>query len=87
MAIFSLPCTQVAPYNTFYPKLEADLAQVAVDATVNRWDQLLTLGMVDPHDSISHSAGTADARAEGAAVLQPERFTTFAVRILMGFSL
>ncbi|CAM6097928.1 unnamed protein product [Calypogeia fissa] len=70
---------QVAPYNTFYPKLEADLAKVGVDSTINRWDQLLSLGIVDPHDSISHSAGIADAQAEGAAVLQPERFTNFSV--------
>lgn len=70
---------QVAPYNTFYPELESDLQQVGVDSTVNKWDQLLPLGMVDPHDSISHSAGAADAKGEGAAVLQPEKFTTFAV--------
>jgi TBCC domain-containing protein 1 len=70
---------QVAPFNTYYSKLEAHLAQVGVDSTVNRWDQLLPLGMLDPHDSISHSAGIADAQAEGAAVLPPERFTNFAV--------
>lgn len=72
---------QVAPYNTFYPKLEADLAQVGVDATVNSWDRLLTLGLIDPHDSISHPAGVADAQAEGPVLLQPERFTNFAVCI------
>ncbi|KAG6555315.1 hypothetical protein Mapa_003358 [Marchantia paleacea] len=70
---------QVAPYNTFYPKLEADLVQVGVDATVNRWDRLLTLGLIDPHDSISHPAGVADAQAEGAVLLQPERFTNFVI--------
>jgi hypothetical protein len=73
----------VAPYNTYYPKLEAHLAEVGVDTTVNSWDKLLTLGMFDPHDSISPSAGSADAQAEGAAVLPPERFTNFEVSILM----
>ena len=71
---------QVAPYNTFYPKLEAHLAQVGVDATVNRWDRILTLGMVDPHDAFIHPAGSADVQAEGATQLQPEKFVTFSVR-------
>lgn len=70
---------QVAPYNTFYPKLEAHLAQVGVDATVNRWDRILTLGMVDPHDAFLHPAGAADVQAEGATQLPPERFVTFSV--------
>eukprot|EP00246_Nothoceros_aenigmaticus_P005287 TRINITY_DN17216_c0_g1_i1.p1 TRINITY_DN17216_c0_g1~~TRINITY_DN17216_c0_g1_i1.p1 ORF type:complete len:297 (+),score=38.21 TRINITY_DN17216_c0_g1_i1:2-892(+) len=70
---------QVAPYNTFYPSLEAHLAQVGVDPTVNRWDRVLTLGVVDPHDSVSHPAGIADAQAEGASLLQPDRFLNFMV--------
>lgn len=72
---------QVAPYNTFYPKLEAHLAQVGVDATVNRWDRILTLGMVDPHDAFLHPAGAADVQAEGATQLPPEKFVTFSVCI------
>ncbi|KAG0626983.1 hypothetical protein M758_2G165400 [Ceratodon purpureus] len=70
---------QVAPYNTFYPKLETHLARVGVDATVNRWDRILTLGTVDPHDAFVHPAGSADVQAEGATQLQPEKFVTFAV--------
>lgn len=70
---------QVAPYNTFYPKLEAHLAQVGVDATVNRWDRILTLGMVDPHDAFAHPAGSAGVLAEGATQLPPEKFVTFSV--------
>lgn len=75
---------QVAPYNTFYPRLEAHLAQVGVDSTVNRWDRVLTLGAVDPHDAYIHPAGVADAQAEGATVLQPEKFTTFMVCTILG---
>lgn len=70
---------QVAPYNTFYPKLEAHVAQVGVDATVNRWDRLLTLGMVDPHDAFIHPADCTDTRSEGATLLSPEKFMTFSV--------
>lgn len=70
---------QVAPYNTFYPKLEAHLAQVGVDATVNRWDRILTLGAVDPHDAFLHPAGASDVQAEGATQLPPEKFVTFSV--------
>ncbi|XP_024516205.1 TBCC domain-containing protein 1 [Selaginella moellendorffii] len=70
---------QVAPFNTFYPKLEAHLAQVRVDPTVNRWDKILTLGVIDPHDSLPHPAGVADAQAEGASVVPPDRFTNFLI--------
>uniref|UniRef100_A0A7I4D0F2 TBCC domain-containing protein 1 n=1 Tax=Physcomitrium patens TaxID=3218 RepID=A0A7I4D0F2_PHYPA len=70
---------QVAPYNTFYPKLEAHLAQVGVDATVNKWDRILTLGTVNPHDAFIHPAGSTDVQSEGATLLQPEKFVTFSV--------
>ncbi|KAL2641266.1 hypothetical protein R1flu_008853 [Riccia fluitans] len=70
---------QVAPYNTSYPKLEADLAQVGIDPTVNKWDSILTLGVVDPHDSVPHPAGVADAQAEGASFLPPERFINYVI--------
>jgi TBCC domain-containing protein 1 len=65
---------QVAPYNTFYPKLEVHLAQVGVDATVNRWDRILTLGMVDPHDAFAHPAGSAGVLAEGATQLHRQNY-------------
>lgn len=70
---------QVAPYNTFYPNLEAHLAQVGVDATVNRWDRILSLGTVDLHDAFLHPAGSAEVHAAGATQLPPEKFVTFSV--------
>lgn len=70
---------QVAPYNTFYPRLESHLAQVGVDTLVNKWDKLLTLGVIDPHDSVSHAAGAADATAEAASLLPPDRYMNFVI--------
>lgn len=70
---------QVAPYNTFYPRLEAHLVQVGIDLSINKWDKFLTLGVVDPHDPLPHAAGVADARAEGASLLSPDRFTNFVI--------
>ncbi|MCO5593137.1 hypothetical protein L7F22_047143 [Adiantum nelumboides] len=70
---------QVAPFNTFYPRLEAHLAQVGIELSVNKWDKFLTLGVVDPHDSLPHAAGVADAHAEGASLLSPDRFTNFVI--------
>ncbi|KAG9450653.1 hypothetical protein H6P81_010618 [Aristolochia fimbriata] len=70
---------QVAPYNTFYPQLEDHMAQVGVDAEINQWDQPLVLGMVDPHDSLSHSPGVSDVQAESATCLEPDQFTNFLI--------
>eukprot|EP01018_Ginkgo_biloba_P018415 Gb_01920 [translate_table: standard] len=70
---------QVAPYNTFYPDLEMHLAQVGLDPTINKWDKPLALGMVDPHDSLSHPAGVSDGQAESATVLHPDRFLNFVI--------
>lgn len=70
---------QVAPYNTFYPRLEVHLALVGIELSVNKWDKFLTLGVVDPHDSLPHAAGVADAQAEGASLLSPDRFTNFVI--------
>ena len=72
---------QVAPYNTYYPKLEAHLAQVGVDATLNRWDRILTLGTVDLQDTLIHPPGAADTQVEGALHLPPEKFMIFTVCI------
>uniref|UniRef100_A0A0C9RYC3 TBCC domain-containing protein 1 n=1 Tax=Wollemia nobilis TaxID=56998 RepID=A0A0C9RYC3_9CONI len=69
---------QVAPYNTFYRDLEIHLAQVRVDPTINMWDKSLALGMVDPHDSLSHPAGS-DGQAESASFLHPDRFLNFVI--------
>jgi TBCC domain-containing protein 1 len=70
---------QVAPYNTFYSELEEHMADVGIDANINRWDETLALGVVDPHDSLSHPAGVSDVQAESAARLDPDQFTNFLV--------
>ncbi|KAK9664580.1 hypothetical protein RND81_14G053200 [Saponaria officinalis] len=70
---------QVAPYNTFYPELEEHMNQVGVDPTVNKWNEPLPLGVVDPHDSLSHPAGVSDVQAETAALLDPDQFTNFLI--------
>ncbi|XP_039013502.1 TBCC domain-containing protein 1-like [Hibiscus syriacus] len=68
---------QVAPYNTFYSQLEEHMTEVGIVATINRWDEHLALGVVDPHDSLSHPAGVADAQTEPATRLDPDQFTNF----------
>ncbi|KAG2686976.1 hypothetical protein I3760_09G031900 [Carya illinoinensis] len=70
---------QVAPYNTFYAQLEEHMNDVGVEATINRWDEPLTLGVVDPHDSLSHPAGVSDVQAESAIRLDPDQFTNFLI--------
>ncbi|CAN6177534.1 unnamed protein product [Urochloa humidicola] len=70
---------QVAPFNTYYPQLGEHLAQVGVDPNVNKWDQPFVLGVVDPHDSLSHPAGVSDVQAESATCLDPELFTNFLI--------
>lgn len=72
---------QVAPFNTYYPQLEEHLAYAGIDATINKWDKHVVLGMVDPHDSLSHPAGASDVQAESAACLDPEQFTNFLIPI------
>ncbi|TYG84286.1 hypothetical protein ES288_D01G237500v1 [Gossypium darwinii] len=70
---------QVAPYNTFYSQLEEHMTEVGIQATMNRWDEPLALGAVDPHDSLSHPAGVSDVQAESAAQLDPDQFTNFLI--------
>lgn len=70
---------QVAPFNTFYPRLEVHLSQVGVNAKINRWNDPLVLGMVDPHDSLSHPAGVSDVQSESAACLDPDQFFDFLI--------
>ncbi|KAI8558935.1 hypothetical protein RHMOL_Rhmol04G0134800 [Rhododendron molle] len=70
---------QVAPYNTFYSHLEEHMNQVGIQATINRWDDPVALGVVDPHDSLSHPAGVSDVQAESASRLDPDQFTTFLI--------
>lgn len=55
------------------------MTEVGIDATVNRWDEPVALGMVDPHDSLSHPAGVSDAQAESATRLDSDQFTNFLV--------
>ncbi|KAK9290641.1 hypothetical protein L1049_008814 [Liquidambar formosana] len=70
---------QVAPYNTFYAQLEEHMNQVGIEATTNKWDEPLALGVVDPHDSLSHPAGVSDVQAELATRLDPDQFTNFLI--------
>ncbi|XBI11883.1 hypothetical protein VPH35_138847 [Triticum aestivum] len=70
---------QVAPFNTYYPQLGEHLAQVGVDPNINKWDQSFVLGVVDPHDSLSHPAGVSDVQAESATCLDPDLFTDFLI--------
>ncbi|XP_010507501.1 PREDICTED: uncharacterized protein LOC104784134 [Camelina sativa] len=70
---------QVAPYNTFYSHLEGHMSEVGVEPTINKWDKPLALGAVDPHDSLSHPAGVADAQAESAASVDPDQFVNFLI--------
>ncbi|OMO55205.1 hypothetical protein COLO4_36131 [Corchorus olitorius] len=69
----------VAPYNTFYSHLEEHMTEVGIKATINRWDEPLALGVVDPHDSLSHPAGVSDAQAETATRIDPDQFTNFLI--------
>ncbi|XP_028808700.1 TBCC domain-containing protein 1 isoform X2 [Neltuma alba] len=70
---------QVAPYNTFYSQLEEHMTEVGIVPTVSRWNEPLALGMVDPHDSLSHPAGVSDVQAESAMRVDPDQFTNFMV--------
>jgi hypothetical protein len=53
---------------------------VGFDRSINKWDEHLTFSAVDPHESIVHAAGTADAETEGASLLPADHFTNFTVR-------
>ncbi|KAL8463939.1 hypothetical protein ACS0TY_033758 [Phlomoides rotata] len=70
---------QVAPYNTFYSQLEEHMNQVGIDPNINKWNEPVALGVVDPHDSISHPAGISDAQAESAVCLEPDQYTNFVI--------
>ncbi|KAJ0229681.1 TBCC domain-containing protein 1 [Hirschfeldia incana] len=70
---------QVAPYNTHYSHLEEHMSEVGIEPTINKWDKPLALGAVDPHDSLSHLAGVADAQAESAACVDPDQFINFLI--------
>ncbi|KAI4348752.1 hypothetical protein L6164_009435 [Bauhinia variegata] len=75
---------QVAPYNTFYPQLEEHMTEVGILPTVNRWDETVALGVVDPHDSLSHPAGVSDVQTESAAPVDPDQLTNFVIPNWLG---
>jgi TBCC domain-containing protein 1 len=56
--------------------------EVSVEAKTNKWDEPLALGVVDPHDSLSHPAGVSDTQAESATRMDPDQFTNFLVCFL-----
>ncbi|XP_024974414.1 TBCC domain-containing protein 1 [Cynara cardunculus var. scolymus] len=70
---------QVAPYNTFYPQLEEHMQEVGIETSPNRWGEPVALGLIDPHDSLSHPAGVSDCQAESATRLDPDQFTNFLI--------
>nr|XP_016470057.1 PREDICTED: TBCC domain-containing protein 1-like [Nicotiana tabacum] len=70
---------QVAPYNTFYSQLEEHLNVVGIDPAINKWDEPVALGVVDPHDSLSHPAGVSDVQTESASRIDPDQFTNFLI--------
>ncbi|KAK9057696.1 hypothetical protein SSX86_022532 [Deinandra increscens subsp. villosa] len=70
---------QVAPYNTFYPQLEEHMKQVGIETSPNRWGEPVALGLIDPHDSLSHPAGISDCQTESAIRLDPDQFTNFLI--------
>lgn len=58
--------------------------QVGIDPNINKWNEPVALGVVDPHDSLSHPAGVSDAQAESASCLEPDQYTNFVVSALSG---
>ncbi|KAE8702519.1 multiple C2 and transmembrane domain-containing protein 2 [Hibiscus syriacus] len=48
-------------------------------ANCREWDEALPIGVVDPHDSLSHPAGVSDARTESTTRLDPDQFTNFLI--------
>ncbi|KAG2244014.1 hypothetical protein Bca4012_035042 [Brassica carinata] len=70
---------QMAPYNTFYSHLEEHMTEVGIVPTINRWNESLALGAVDPHDSLSHPTGASDKQSESASCVDPDQFTNFLI--------
>lgn len=55
------------------------MKEVGIEANLNRWDEPIALGLVDPHDSISYPAGVSDCQTESATHVEPDQFTNFLV--------
>ncbi|ESQ52936.1 hypothetical protein EUTSA_v10016442mg [Eutrema salsugineum] len=70
---------QVAPYNTYYSHLEEHMTEVGIVPTINKWNESLALGAVDPHDSLSHPTGASDKQTESASCVDPDQFTNFLI--------
>uniref|UniRef100_A0A1J3GKW1 TBCC domain-containing protein 1 n=1 Tax=Noccaea caerulescens TaxID=107243 RepID=A0A1J3GKW1_NOCCA len=70
---------QVAPYNTFYSHLEEHMSEVGIVPTINKWNESLALGAVDPHDSLSHPTGASDKQSESASCVDPDLFANFLI--------
>ncbi|CAA7057089.1 unnamed protein product [Microthlaspi erraticum] len=70
---------QVAPYNTFYSNLEEHMTEVGIVPTINKWNESLALGAVDPQDSLSHPTGASDKQSESASCVDPDLFTNFLI--------
>lgn len=56
------------------------MTEVGIEPTINKWNESLALGAVDPHDSLSHPTGASDKQSEPASCVDPDQFTTFLVR-------
>lgn len=56
--------------------------QVGIDPNINKWNDLVALGVIDPHDSLSHPAGGSDTQAETASCLDSDHYTDFVVGAL-----
>lgn len=62
-----------------HPQLEERINEVGILPTVNRWDEALALGVLDPHDSLSHPVGVPDVKAESTTRVDPDQFTNFVI--------
>lgn len=59
------------------------MVQAGIEASPNRWGEPVALGLIDPHDSLSHPAGVSDCQAESATRLDPDQFTNFLVCLFL----
>jgi TBCC domain-containing protein 1 len=59
--------------------LEEHITEVGIQPTINKWNESLALGAIDPHDSLSHPTGASDKQAEPASCVDPDQFTTFLI--------
>ncbi|WMV19546.1 hypothetical protein MTR67_012931 [Solanum verrucosum] len=48
-----------------------------MELVINKWDEPMALGVVDPHDSLSHPACVSDVQTEFASHVDPDQFINF----------